>query len=60
MLPLFLGTLGLPELLVIGGIVVLIVGGKKFAQLGKGLGQGIFNFRKGLKSPDGEEEDEDF
>jgi sec-independent protein translocase protein TatA len=41
--------LGVPELLLILAIVVVIFGAGKLPQLGKGLGQGISNFREGLK-----------
>ena len=41
--------LGLPELLVILVIVVVIFGASKLPQLGKGLGEGISNFRDGIK-----------
>jgi sec-independent protein translocase protein TatA len=41
--------LGFPELLLILAIVVVIFGAGKLPQLGKGLGQGISNFRDGLK-----------
>ncbi|HEX7832420.1 MAG TPA: twin-arginine translocase TatA/TatE family subunit [Thermoanaerobaculia bacterium] len=45
--------LGLPELLVILVIVVVIFGASKLPQLGRGLGEGISNFRDGLsKSKD--------
>lgn len=40
--------LGLPELLVILVIVVVIFGASKLPQLGRGLGEGISNFRDGL------------
>ena len=40
--------LGLPELLVILVIVVVIFGESRLPQLGKGLGEGISNFRDGL------------
>jgi sec-independent protein translocase protein TatA len=43
-----LGSLGLPELLIILVIVVVIFGASKLPQLGKGLGEGISNFRDGL------------
>jgi len=43
------GTLGLPELLVIFAIILVVFGAGKLPQLGKGLGQGIANFRDGLK-----------
>jgi sec-independent protein translocase protein TatA len=42
------GTFGLPELLVILVIVIVIFGASKLPQLGKGLGEGISNFRDGL------------
>ena len=42
--------LGLPELLVILVIVVVIFGASRLPQLGKGLGEGISNFRDGLSN----------
>lgn len=42
---------GFQELLVILLIVIVIFGASKLPQLGKGLGEGIRNFKKGL-SPD--------
>ena len=42
------GSFGLPELLVILVIVVVIFGASKLPQLGRGLGEGISNFREGL------------
>ncbi len=44
-------TLGLPELLIILAIVVLIFGVNKIPQLGKGLGEGIKNFKSALREP---------
>jgi len=46
------GTLGLPELLVIFAIILVVFGAGKLPQLGKGLGEGISNFREGLKGKD--------
>ena len=46
------GSFGLPELLVILVIVVVIFGASKLPQLGRGLGEGIANFRDGLKGKD--------
>lgn len=43
---------GFQELLVILLIVIIIFGASKLPQLGKGLGEGIRNFRKGLKGND--------
>lgn len=42
-------NLGLPELLVILVIVVLIFGAGKLPQLGKGVGEGIKNFKDAMK-----------
>jgi len=44
--------LGFPELLLILVIVVVLFGASRLPQLGKGLGEGISNFRDGLKSKD--------
>ena len=49
--------LGLPEVLVIAAVAVLLFGGKKVGELGKGLGEGIRNFKTALKS-DEEKKDE--
>ncbi|HTD52878.1 MAG TPA: twin-arginine translocase TatA/TatE family subunit [Thermoanaerobaculia bacterium] len=43
------GSLGLPELLLIFLIVIVIFGAGKLPQLGKGLGDGIRNFKDSLK-----------
>jgi sec-independent protein translocase protein TatA len=47
------GKLGLPEILLILAIAMLIFGPSKLADLGKGLGEGIKNFKSAVK--DGEE-----
>ncbi len=47
-------NLGTGELIVIAIIVILIFGVNKIPQLGKGLGEGIKNFKSALKS--GQEE----
>ena len=50
--------LGVPELLVIFAIIVVIFGASKLPQLGRGLGEGISNFKKGLKGDDRDTIDE--
>lgn len=45
---------GVPELLIVLAIVLLLFGYSRLPQLGKGLGQGIRNFRYGLKGSDDE------
>lgn len=43
---------GIGELALIFLIVVLIFGATRLPQLGKGLGEGISNFKSGLRSKD--------
>jgi sec-independent protein translocase protein TatA len=43
---------GFQELLIILLIVIIIFGASKLPQLGKGMGEGIRNFKKGLKADD--------
>lgn len=47
-----IGGLGVQELLVIFLILVLLFGASKLPQIGRGLGEGIRNFKGGLKSGD--------
>ncbi|MFZ1134311.1 MAG: twin-arginine translocase TatA/TatE family subunit [Candidatus Korobacteraceae bacterium] len=44
----FGGKIGLPELAVIVFIALLIFGPKKLGELGKGLGEGIRNFKSSM------------
>lgn len=44
--PLFIGT---TELLLIGGMALLLFGGKKLPEMMRGLGQGVSEFKKGMK-----------
>ena len=46
---LFLGNLGMPEIVIIAIIVLLLFGGKKIPELMKGIGKGIKNFKEGVK-----------
>lgn len=45
MIPLMIGT---TELLLIGGIALLLFGGKKLPEMMRGLGQGVRNFKEGM------------
>jgi sec-independent protein translocase protein TatA len=51
------GKLGLPEILLILAVALLIFGPSKLADLGKGLGEGIKNFKSAVK--DGEQSSEE-
>ena len=53
---LFIGT---TELLLIGGLALLLFGGKKLPEMMKGLGQGVQSFKKGMKEPLEDEQEED-
>ncbi len=44
--------LGVGELILILVIVLIIFGAGKLPEIGEGLGRGIKNFRKAVKSPD--------
>jgi sec-independent protein translocase protein TatA len=46
------GKLGWPEILIILVIALLIFGPKKLGDLGKGLGEGIRNFKDSVKDGD--------
>ena len=46
------GSLGAPELIIIGLIVVLLFGVGKISGLGRELGSSIKEFRKAVKDPD--------
>lgn len=43
--PLFIGT---TELLLIGGMALLLFGGKKLPEMMRGLGQGVKEFKQGM------------
>ncbi len=50
------GSLGMPELLVILVIVIFIFGVNKIPQLGKGLGEGIKNFKSAMRAGEADTE----
>ena len=57
---LFIGTIGPMEWVILIGLALLIFGGRRLGEIGKGLGEGIKNFRgavtgKDDKPPEGEE-----
>lgn len=44
-----MGSIGPTEIMVIALIALLLFGAGRIADIGKGLGEGIKNFKKGLK-----------
>ncbi|MCX7896041.1 MAG: twin-arginine translocase TatA/TatE family subunit [Thermoanaerobaculum sp.] len=50
------GSIGVPELLLILLIVIVIFGASKLPQLGRGLGEGIKNFRSALRGEEKKDE----
>ena len=47
-----MGSVGIPEILLIALVALLLFGAGRIADIGKGLGQGIKNFKQGLKEAD--------
>jgi sec-independent protein translocase protein TatA len=47
-------SLGVPELLIIFLIIIVLFGSSRIAGIGKGLGEGIRNFKQGMKGADDE------
>lgn len=50
----FIGT---SELLLISGLALLLVGGKKLPEMMRGLGKGVREFKEGMKEPPEETSD---
>lgn len=57
MTPLFIGGLGMSEVLVIALVVLLFFGGKKIPELMKGLGKGVRSFKEGMNNVEKEIEE---
>jgi sec-independent protein translocase protein TatA len=53
------GSVGIWEILLLIGVIAILFGGKKLPQLGKGLGEGITNFKNSLKKTETEETNEE-
>jgi sec-independent protein translocase protein TatA len=46
---LFLGSIGVPEMILIALAVLLLFGGKKIPELMRGIGKGVKSFKEGVK-----------
>ena len=55
--PLFIGGIGMQEVLLIVLVVLLFFGGKKIPELMKGIGKGVRSFKEGMNSVEKEIED---
>jgi sec-independent protein translocase protein TatA len=44
-----MGNIGVTEILLIAVVALLLFGAGRIADIGKGLGQGIKNFKQGIK-----------
>ena len=50
MTPLFIGGIGMQEVLLIALVVLLFFGGKKIPELIKGIGNGVRSFKEGMNN----------
>ncbi|HOI29854.1 MAG TPA: twin-arginine translocase TatA/TatE family subunit [Melioribacteraceae bacterium] len=53
-----MGNFGATEIILIVLVLILLFGGKKIPELMKGIGQGVKQFKKGLRGEDNNEEKE--
>ena len=54
----FIGGLGMPEILLILGVLLLLFGSTRLPQLARGMGKSISEFKKGVSEGGKEEEPE--
>lgn len=57
MTPLFIGGIGMQEVLLIALVVLLFFGGRKIPELMKGIGKGVRSFKEGMNNVEKEVED---
>ena len=55
----FLGMIGMPQVIIIVVAILLLFGGRKIPELMRGLGTGIKEFKNATKSDDDEEENKE-
>lgn len=56
---LFLGGIGMQEILLIALVLLLFFGGKKIPELMKGIGKGVRSFKEGMNGDEPKEEPKD-
>lgn len=47
-IPLFLGNIGMTEILIIAFVILLLFGEKKIPELMRGIGKGVSSFKQGM------------
>ncbi len=57
MTPLFIGGIGMQEVLLIALVVLLFFGGRKIPELMKGIGKGVRFFKEGMNNVEKEIEE---
>lgn len=57
MTSLFIGGIGMQEVLLIALVVLLFFGGKKIPELMKGIGKGVRSFKEGMNNVEKEVEE---
>ncbi|SUE34123.1 twin-arginine translocase TatA/TatE family subunit [Rikenella microfusus] len=57
MTPLFIGGIGMQEVLLIALVVLLFFGGRKIPELMKGIGKGVRSFKEGMNNVEKEIEE---
>lgn len=50
-----MGSIGMSEILIIFGVIVLLFGAKRLPEIGRSLGEGIRNFRLAVSNEDKKE-----
>ncbi len=55
---LFIGGIGLQEILIIALVILLLFGGRKIPELMKGLGKGVRSFKEGMNGTDEDKKEE--
>ena len=53
-----MGSIGPTELLIIAALAIFLFGGRRIAELGRGCGQAIKNFKQGIRDDDPVSKDE--